>query len=172
VTDLIREIFQPLYGKPCWQVHQGWGSFLTFDFGEPHLDINDQSTSAHPRRYISIIGDWHLWIYCCGWRIYAKDHELAHCESDEDTIRKATHYLNGQALLKVDISHDLNCIFEFDLGGWVEAFPNYDAYSIDTNLFFLFEPTKYVFALRADGYYQHHLPHSPSESHEWLPFTG
>jgi hypothetical protein len=32
MPDLIDEIFQPVYGKPCWQVKQGIGSFLTFEF--------------------------------------------------------------------------------------------------------------------------------------------
>ena len=32
--SIIENLFQPLYGKDCWQVEQGYGSFLTFEFGE------------------------------------------------------------------------------------------------------------------------------------------
>ena len=41
LVSIINDIFQPLYGKPCWQVKQGYGSFLTFEFGEPHLHIRE-----------------------------------------------------------------------------------------------------------------------------------
>ncbi len=43
-SDLIqrvRDSFSPLYGMPCWNAKHGHGSFITFEFGEPHLEIHE-----------------------------------------------------------------------------------------------------------------------------------
>jgi hypothetical protein len=29
----------PAAGKPCWLVQHGYGSFVTMEFGEPHVKI-------------------------------------------------------------------------------------------------------------------------------------
>lgn len=79
-TDPVGSVFAPLLGLPCWNVQKGQGSFLTFEFGDPSLQIREpiESTTAasatilawrrRRRRSIRPIGEWHLWIYCCNWR--------------------------------------------------------------------------------------------------------
>ena len=43
--------FAKLLGLPCWGVKRGWGSFLTLEFGEPHLEVVEPrlSDSLYPK---------------------------------------------------------------------------------------------------------------------------
>ena len=96
---VIEEAFSQLYGKPCWQVKQGYGSFLTFEFGEPHLHIREPKPASEQasakvrkllaRRQVTIHGDWHLWIYLCDWQILSHGQAIANSESDREVVKKA-----------------------------------------------------------------------------------
>ncbi|HWB53796.1 MAG TPA: hypothetical protein VG722_06375 [Tepidisphaeraceae bacterium] len=152
VEPLIASVFQPLFGQPCWGVKQGCGSFITFEFGKPHQRIHPVrrlSSSDHPHRAVVIRGDWHLWIYCCGWRIKADEVELAHSESQESQISIACGRLDGQALQNVELQLDVGrSRFEFDLGGLLETGP------VDGELheqWMLYCPDGRVFTYRSDG---------------------
>lgn len=174
---IISNIFKPIYGKPSWQVEQGYGSFLTFEFGEPHLHIREprqasKETSEKVRKHLArrsvyIHGDWHLWIYLCDWKIYFQGQELANDESNRRTIKKATAELDGQALTQVIINNSLVTTFEFDLGGKLEAIPNYDIFEKTDDLWRLYEPSGKVFTLRADGCYCHMAGNIPSDKGKW-----
>jgi len=39
VRKLLHQIFKKLYGKPSWNVHRGYSSFITFEFGKPKLKV-------------------------------------------------------------------------------------------------------------------------------------
>ena len=176
---IINDIFQSLYGKPCWQVEQGYGSFLTFEFGEPHLRIQEprQATAQTSekirknmaRRFVYVRGDWHLWIYLCDWHIIFKGQELANDNSNRRTIRKAIIELNGQHLTQVTVSRSLVSVFEFDLEGRLEVIPNHDAYRKDADLWLLYEPSGNVFTLRADGQYHHAPGDMLPDKYQWQP---
>lgn len=173
---IIDEVFAPIYGKPSWQVRQGFGSFLTFEFGEPHLVIREPihassdataKTRKHlAQRQVTIHGDWHLWLYLSDWRILSEGKWLAHSESTRQQIRKATSILDGQAIVRVSVTRRLLTTFEFDLGGRVEARPNTKAYGQDSDLWLLYEPSGLVFTLRADGQYSH-APGDGSADEQW-----
>lgn len=72
---MIKSIIEKIYNLPCWSVKQGHGSFLTFEFGEPHLKIVEPRPAEgitcqkvrrdFSNRKVIVHGDWHLWIYCC-----------------------------------------------------------------------------------------------------------
>ena len=176
---ILNDIFQPIYGKPCWQVEQGYGSFLNFEFGEPHLRIQvpRQATKQAPekvrknaaRRHVYVRGDWHLWIYICDWRIIHKGQELANHDSNRRAIKKAIIELNGQQLNQVTVASSLTSIFEFDLGGRLEVVPNYDDYEKTVDLWLLYEPSGDVFTLRADGQYSHMPGSTLRDKHIWQP---
>lgn len=167
----IDDIFKPLIGKPCWQVQQGYGSFLTFEFGEPQLRIQEPRQASEQaseklrrrwaRRSIYVSGEWHFWIYICDWNIFLKDEELANSSSTRKTIKTALLEIDGQALTSVTINKSFICVFEFDLGGKLEIIPNYSDYEKDSDLWLLYEPSGYVFTLRADGKYNY----APGNSH-------
>jgi hypothetical protein len=100
-------MFEQMYGLPSWHVEQGHGSFITLEFGEPHVEIGeirshpffitDGQQARFPRRLAHVHGDWHLWIYQCHWSISVEQQLLAHSESDRVTIARALGVLNGQA---------------------------------------------------------------------------
>jgi hypothetical protein len=74
--------------------------------------------------------------------------------------------LDGQALTSVTVNKSYVSTFEFDLGGKLEAFPNYEAYEKTHDLWLLYEPSGNVFTLRADGKYQR-APGDGSGKHQW-----
>ena len=127
IEDEVTKAFAPVLGMPTWQVKQGYGSFVTFEFGEPTLEVHYKLSKVSidtkegklelPRRLSVVHGEWHLWIYCCNWTLTHGDHELAHSESDTPTIAKALLVLNGQALTNVEVEKsDARSVFDFDLG--------------------------------------------------------
>jgi hypothetical protein len=161
----IDDVFKPIIGKPCWQVQQGYGSFLTFEFGEPRLHIQEPRQASKQaseklrkrwaRRSIFVHGDWHLWVYICDWRILLNGEELANSSSTRKIIKNALLEIDGQALTSITITKSYVGVFEFDLGGKLEIIPNYDGYEKDSDLWLLYEPSGYVYTLRADGKYCH-----------------
>lgn len=153
----IEDLFRPLFGLPAWQVKQGFGSFLTFEFGNPHLEIREPRNvlNASPRvrekfsrRRVTIRGDWHLWIYICSWTISLNGQELAHHESTDDQIAEACFELDGQALTEVTVPEPGKTRFVFDLGGVLETRP-YDDDLMEQWLLYL--PDGDVFTYRSDG---------------------
>ena len=174
--SIIDDIFQPIYGKPCWQVEQGYASFLTFEFGEPYLEITEPREPSKEaseklrkrwaRRNVFVHGQWHLWIYISDWRLFHQGQELAHSESTRKVIRKALLELDGQKLTSVTVNKSYGSIFEFDLGGRLEVLPM-DEFEKTAELWLLYEPSGDVFTLRADGKYSHMPGDTPPEEEKW-----
>lgn len=72
-SSTIDKVFRPLYGKPSWQIQQGHGSFLTFEFGEPNPCIREPIRASElkrlaAKRLATVLSDWHLWKHL-NWRI-------------------------------------------------------------------------------------------------------
>lgn len=179
-ADPVQSALAPVYGKPSWDVHQGYGSFLTFEFGEPSLNISGPFDRGYfispkirgrtPRRLAYTSGEWHLSTYLCHWTIRRNGKQLAHSESPRHRIERAANILNGQALTKVMPKDAGRWVFEFDLGGLLLTCP-YEAPD-DDEQWWLFEPTGFVLTVRADGRYSHDPDTTPSDQHEWLPLAG
>lgn len=158
----IHDSFAPLLGEPCWQVRRGYGSFLTFEFGDPHLEIYEPRTvPAHyservrkrlARRNIFIHGDWHLWIYCCDWLVTAHGERIGESSTHERMDRAAAE-LDGQALIQVhrDAETD-HWFFNFDLGGQLETIP-YDKPQYPQ--WYFHEPSGYVLTVRGSGIFSY-----------------
>jgi hypothetical protein len=166
VRPVFEKAFSQLQGKPCWGVKKGYGSFLTFEFGKPHLKIREPMTAspeASPRvkaslalRTVTVRGDWHLWIYCCKWEIHYKGKRLAHSESPDARIGLAAKCLDGQKLVRFALLRGTRCTFQFDLGGVLKTRP-YDTWSEQ----WLFYGPARVLVLRADNRYSHHRSNKP-----------
>jgi len=176
VAQTLERAFRRIYGKPCWGVKQGQGSFLTFEFGESHVVVHEPviaSRSASPdvrkalaRRRAFARGQWHLWIYCCSWQVLSRGRSLAHSESSDTKIHRAADLLNGQKLVRFSIlPRKLQCIFEFDLGGTLKTEP----YDKESEQWLLYEPSKKVLLLRADSRYKHARADVPSNEKDWKP---
>lgn len=102
VSSVFERVFSRIYGKPCWQARPGHGTFLTFEFGRPHLDIREPVAATKrattrvrarlARRSVEIHGDWHLWIYCCEWEVFSRGKRVGD-SSRKATARRAVKYL-------------------------------------------------------------------------------
>ncbi len=177
--SIIDDVFQPIYGKPCWEVKQGYGAFVTFEFGEPHLHIQEPHRPSDEapasvrrnaaRRFVFVHGDWHLWVYLADWRISLRGQELANQASTRRVIRKATGEPDGQELVQVRVTDALVSRFDFELGDKLEVIPNQERYGVSRDLWLLYEPSGYVFTLRSDGQYCHMPGETPPEEEIWHP---
>jgi hypothetical protein len=157
-----------MLGLPAWGVRQGHGSFLTFEFGEPKLEVTErQSAEKDLRRSAYVHGEWHLWIDCCHWRALQHGEQLAWSEDTEVLIRRAIATLNGQKLLSLSVLPDEGrSTFKFDLGGSLETWP-YGGDPTEEQWTILTEAE--AFTYRADGSYSHGPSATPSGEERWLP---
>jgi hypothetical protein len=154
--DQITRSFSQVYGKPCWGVKRGYGSFLTFEFGRPHLviheprrtadDVSPRVRKALARRLVVVHGDGHLWIYCCDW-VVRDGGKVIGDSSNVRRIDRAAAFLDGQKLLSISLrARGARTWFGFDLGGELETVP----FDRTSEQWSLYEPTGKVLALRAD----------------------
>ncbi len=176
--SIIDDVFQPIYGKPCWQVEQV-GSVLHLEFGEPHLEIwepRKASKGASKKvrkifalRQVSVRGEWHFHTWMCDWRIMLHGKEAANISSGRRIIRAAISELDGQALVRVTMKKNLGLKLKFDLGGTLETIPNPKEDGTSSELWILFQPSGYVFAMRGDGYYCHMPSDTAYPDEIWRP---
>jgi hypothetical protein len=162
LIEQVQASFAPLLGKPCWRVRRVHGSFLTFEFGEPHLEIHEprkldpsRSERLHQlfaRRRVFIHGEWHLWIYCCDWIVTAGDERIGE-SSTHERMDRAANELDGQALISVR-GEGGRWYFDFDLGGRLETRP-YEKYLATNEQWHLYEASGYVLTVQADGSFTH-----------------
>jgi hypothetical protein len=167
-THPVETFTAPIVGLPAWEVKRGYGSFLTFDFGEPRLKLHEwQAKEGGLRRSAYVTGAWRLWIYCCNWKALDGNKQLASSEDTDDIISKAADSMNGQKLLRVSVDPGSGrSTIAFDLGGSLETWP-YDDGENDKQWMILTETE--VFAYRADGQYMRDpIDTKPSEE-RWLP---
>jgi hypothetical protein len=176
--NIVQARFQALYGLPCWNVRPGYGSFLTMEFGDPHLKIREPREApdrslpvqrANARRQVTIRGEWHLWIYCCQWHVYRGDKligESALESSSKKPIVRAAEELDGQKLIHVSVdAQKAHTMFQFDLGSRLETRPYDDA----SEQWMLYEPAGNVLSFRADGHYSYHPGDTPPGETRWKP---
>ncbi|WP_046755714.1 hypothetical protein [Kordia jejudonensis] len=125
----IQDILQPIIGEFVWGAKQGYGSFLNLEFGCPKTELSGIHTPKEKNkfpfnefdsRHVKITGEHSFFIYMSNWKIYAKDSELAHDESERDEIEFALSFINGQKLTNLIVNTKENITkLEFDLGGIV-----------------------------------------------------
>lgn len=174
-TPTIEELFRPMLGIPCWQVKRGYGSFLTFEFGDPSLVIREPREAPDAslrvsenltRRLVTVRGQWHLWIYCCNWHIRQHGVDFAHDESDDDSIAAACQELDGQVLTEVVIGPNAGWTqFCFDLGGELTTRP----YNRETKEhWMLYGPDSYVFTYRSDGVVSFGPANQTPDEQQWI----
>ena len=166
-TSLIHRVISQQFGsvadKPCWNVRQGHGSSITFEFGIPSVETSPVSGTP-PRRLTCVRGEWHLWIWCCHWAIQLADKTSAHSESSRTEIERALVNLQGQMITNVSVEpSEGRSLFEFDLGGvlrtWPYNFLNSDGQPYQNWMFF--EQNEHrVLTYYSDGKYSY----GPSDS--------
>lgn len=172
---MIKSIFEKLYNYPCWSVKQGYGSFITLEFGQPHLKIREprDAVNTHSemvkralaKRLVTVCGEWHLWIYCCSWKIYLYDKFLAESESSRRKIQNALWDLDGQKLVNMELDNKTgDTTFLFDLGGRLKT-THYEGELYD--LWHLYEPNGNILTIRNDGKFNYDSGYTPLDQEAW-----
>ena len=123
----IRSMLGRLEGKRVWGASLGYGSFVTLEFG-----ARVKTLGGHIR------GEWHLWIYCCAWRIEKAGKVMAASEDDRSLLRKTVAILNRKKLTSAEVAQlmsDAIFTFEGDL-----TLKTFGIYSRDAEHWMLFTP--------------------------------
>jgi hypothetical protein len=174
----IERSFAKLRGKLCWGVKRGFGSFLTLEFGTPRLVVREPHASTRAvsrrvqklfaRRLVSARGRWHLWIYCCEWRVSTNGIVIGD-SSTRRRIDRAARELNGQKLLDVIVNpRGARTCFVFDLGAKLETKP----FDRSSEQWLLYEPNGRVLAWRADRKYRYGEGKRPPGQWQWRKLTS
>jgi hypothetical protein len=101
-SSTARRYFEPLIGKRPWRTSLGWGSFLTFEFGQRVRD----GKFWH--------GTWHLWLYMCSWRLNGPHGLVLASDSPRATVGRIVAKLAAHPLTEVEIQPRARCTtFEF-----------------------------------------------------------
>ena len=168
VASPLDTFVSPILGFAAWGVKQGHGSFLTFEFGEPKLEVVErQSDGKGLSRSAYVYGQWHLWIYCCHWRALQGGTQLASSEDENDLIYRAAAGLNGQKLLSVAVDPTQGrSTFSFDLGGSLETWP-YGNEPAEKQ--WIIQTDTEAFAYRSDGLYSREPSNMTPKQQRWLP---
>lgn len=186
VMHPVSEVLRPVLGRTSWQVKRGYGSFITMEYGEPHVDagrprLRPVSVEGGPAKALQrrpvLRGDWHLWIYCCEWSLLLEDTQLAHNESDDGVMHRALRVLDGQALQAVDIEPgNGRTSFTFDLGCSLLTYPALPGAYRDEPVeqWMLYSgsgPDLTVLTISGNGTYSITDGHAKPEDQRWLPIA-
>jgi hypothetical protein len=156
----IQDLFRPVIGQLVWNVRGGHGSFLTLEFGKPHLAVREPieakpERSARERRQLQrrrvhVVGDWHLWIQYGDWNVSVSNGSLE-SGSLGSSSNECLLDLDGQRLVSVASGSLPNSWkFKFDLDGALEVWPS-TAYEATDPLWSLHSWNGDIAALRSDG---------------------
>jgi len=119
-----------LLGKQAWGAQLGVGSFITIEFG----DSQPPSSMGEPPH-----GAWHLWVYCCAWRLETQEEVVAASEDPRPKLEVAVQRLNDRTLRAVEVQRPaLETTFIFEDGLILRLFP---IFSEDFEHWMLYDPT-------------------------------
>jgi hypothetical protein len=175
-SDPLYRAIAPLIGLPAWLVQRGHGSFLTLEFGAPHLQIREPKVVAPgvdvkvaaslQRRKVTPRGEWHLWIYCCHWRVTSGRKVIAWSEATDRDIATVAKELDGQMLTAAEADPAQGTsVFEFDHGATVlQTWPYGTGGDIQ---WMLYMQSGDVFSYREDGSYSLGPGSQPPEEKVW-----
>jgi hypothetical protein len=117
-NDMIRSAFTPIAGLPCWQALGEFGTYLTFHFGTPRVEVREPSGAFGYRRRASPEGQYVLRVVAYQWAAFQDGARLAESESPRNDIRAAAATLEGQKLVGLTLRiAPTGGEFIFDLGG-------------------------------------------------------
>jgi hypothetical protein len=131
----IRDPFKPVIGQLVWCVRRGHGSFLTMEFGMPHLSVREPTAAGVDstervrrnlkRRRVFVVGDWHLWIKYGEWKLSTAGGVLDSRSPSGSPLDECLGDLDGQRLISVEAgSTPASTAAKFDLGGLLEVWPS------------------------------------------------
>lgn len=132
----LREIenkVSSLLGQKAWGTELGVGSFVTIEFGSERA-----AAEAGERPH----GEWHLWVYCCAWRLETEDEVVAASEDPREKLQTAVQRLNDHVLQAVKVERPaLETTFTFEGGLTLRLFP---IFSENFEHWMLYDPNGFV----------------------------
>ncbi|HBL58647.1 MAG TPA: hypothetical protein DDZ80_09060 [Cyanobacteria bacterium UBA8803] len=130
-TDIreVQALINPILSRKAWGASLGVGSFITLEFGDS-LPPNQKRQRTH--------GEWHLWIYCCAWRIEKGNEVLASSEDPREKLELAVQQLEGLALNSIQLLPPAwDTVFSFDEEVFLRSF---SIYSEESEHWMLYTP--------------------------------
>jgi hypothetical protein len=104
-VEIVKSKLSGLIGQKAWGAKLGIGSFLTCEFGKPLP--GDAPGRGH--------GEWHLWLYCCAWRLEHFSRSVVGSDDNRSDLQAAVSLLNECTLLGIDIQPPSgDAVFHFD----------------------------------------------------------
>ena len=71
-------------------------------------------------------GEWHLWVYCCAWRLQGAERVIASCEDTRQQMERGVAVLEGRPLRSWRVSAPAtDTVVTFDGGVELLLFPIY-----------------------------------------------
>lgn len=157
---MIDSEFAPVLGLPCWGVHWDCDLGVRIDFGAPHLDVREPTTSVpspgkagdhHTYRHVYVHGDWRLFIDGF-WKLALRDRPLVRGTSPVSEIQMALARLDGQRLVSVSGDSSTGATrFTFDLGA--ALYVRRTSRGDDYEMWMLQAPDGRFLQVRGDGSY-------------------
>jgi len=131
----VKNPLKLINGLLAWQVRRGHGSFLTIEFGMPHLsvtepiianpDASDRVRRHLKRRRVFVSGDWHFWVQYGDWKLATADGVLDSNDPPGSALDECLGDLEGQRLVSVDVDRASNSwALAFDLGALLRIRPS------------------------------------------------
>lgn len=112
----VESAFQPLRGRYVWGARVGREELLSFEVGEPTLEIDETvGRDGTRRRVVAPRGRWRLALVDCRFELAFEGETDATDEHGAGTIERAAQRLSGQALTLVRARAD-ELRLDFDLG--------------------------------------------------------
>lgn len=104
----------------CWQAVGEFGTYLTFHFGTPKVEVTEPTEGTRHRRLAGAIGQYELRLEACQWVAFQDGGKVAHSESPREVIRETAAWLQAQKLVALTLrTQPAAGEFVFDLGGRV-----------------------------------------------------
>jgi len=161
---IIYDSFKKVYGHPCWDVTTRYG--LAMEFGKPQLEISlfvekhkyhyKPKRITGPKRYVSVRGQWKLWIFMAHWKMSYKGKKIVTSSSSDYNLNRAASHLSGQKLVNIEVNPKTGATkFDFDLGCTIEA-RRWQKDSKD-DLWYLYIRDKYCLTMKGDGSYTYEV---------------
>ena len=114
----IDEVCRLLSQYPAWLPRKGVGSFLTIEFGPPHLVVREPLTKPGVRerlrrRRVDVKGEVHLWVKADHWTLQAADWSITSNDGEREITRKLD-VLSGQKIIQILVEQDKTLlVFEY-----------------------------------------------------------
>jgi hypothetical protein len=130
--NTVERLFAPIIGQIVWSTKRGHGSFLTLEFGNPHLAVREpiktklllgRPKAALERRHVICSGQWGLWITYSNWKVSAEGTTCEH-QDEPDRVDKVLQAIDGQRLLAVKFAIQTKTLtIQFDRAGSIHTWP-------------------------------------------------